>query len=257
MQRQQRDMLAAISLVVVFLIGLMAWVIYLRRDPGPPMQVTGASAGTLPTFTEPSPPNSSPPTAPPAPPPPSPLPVSLRVHVVGAVRKSGVYTLPAGARVDDAVKQAGGATTDADLERINLADTLKDGEQVRIPHQRERRAPPVLTAAPRPARRPLPTTTPPANYRSTARYPLDVGAPAPTASGSAAPAAATSGGKVNLNSANAEELDTLPGVGPATAGAILDYRKEHGRFLRIEDIMEVRGIGEKKFEKMKDRLTVK
>jgi competence protein ComEA len=61
---------------------------------------------------------------------------------------------------------------------------------------------------------------------------------------------------VNLNTATAAELDDLPGVGPATATAILDYRREHGRFMRIEDIMEVRGIGEKKFEKMKGRLTV-
>jgi competence protein ComEA len=72
------------------------------------------------------------------------------------------------------------------------------------------------------------------------------------ASGTPAP----SGGKVNLNTATAAELDTLPGVGPATAAAILEYRRRHGRFMRIEDILEVRGIGEKKFADMKERLTV-
>jgi competence protein ComEA len=255
MLRQQRDLITAIAAVLFLMLGLLAWVSYSRLTQSPPMQVVGPSDGTLPALAAPSPAKSPPPSASGAKPPPT----TLRIHLVGAVHKSGVYTLPPGSRVDDAVQMAGGATADADLERINLADFLSDGEQVRIPRKSERRPTPPLAAAPHPARPSPPVTPAPAPNHGTGRYPLDDnGAPRSGAGSSLAPGpAATPGGKVNLNTATAAELDTLPGVGPATATSILEFRREHGRFLRIEDIMEVRGIGVKKFETMKERLAVK
>jgi competence protein ComEA len=181
----------------------------------------------------------------------------LRVHVVGAVRRSGVYDLPAGARVTDAVAKAGGARPDADLEAINLADFARDGEQIHVPARRETRlarrptAPPSASGSAPALRRPAPKTSP-VPTRSLGRYP----AAAATAPRSDAPASAGEG-IVNVNTAGIEELDTLPGVGPATAQAIIDYRREHGPFQRPEDLLNVRNIGEKKLAQMLPRVTVR
>jgi competence protein ComEA len=182
----------------------------------------------------------------------------VRVHVAGAVRRAGVYRLARGARVIDAVTQAGGARPDADLDAINLADFLRDGEQVRIP-TRQRAPRPAATAssvfsryspAVPAARKPaivLPGA--PSPQRTLGRYPgrsLDADA-----------VPRHPGGLINVNTASAAELDELPGVGPATAAAIIDYRREHGPFQRPEDLLQVRGIGEKKLAKMRDRVTVR
>lgn len=186
---------------------------------------------------------------------------SLRVHVVGAVRRAGVYALPSGARVIDAVEQAGGARPDADLEAINLADFAQDGEQIHVPSRRAARASdrgiPLRTASGKPAAtRPASRPSPSAGAlptRTVGRYPIAASA-APEAP---ARAAATGAGIVNVNTATAEELDTLPGVGPATAAAILEYRREHGPFQHPEDLLNVRGIGEKKLAAMRNRITVR
>jgi competence protein ComEA len=140
------------------------------------------------------------------------------VHVVGAVTAPGVQRLPAGARVADAVDAAGGATPDADLGRINLAAVLADGQQV---------------------------------------YVLRVGEtpPAPVASPGTAAGDGT-GPPVNVNTASAAELEELPGVGPATAEAIIAHREQHGPFGSVDDLLDVRGIGEAKLEQLRDRATV-
>lgn len=158
-----------------------------------------------------------PPTATPAP---TPTPRPLRVYVSGAVQAPDVYELPADSIVKDAIVAAGGATDEADMEAINLALPLSDGAQVHVPRRQENRP------------------TPPA-----------VSTPTPQASSSS-----TSGqaGKVNINTATAEELDTLPGIGPAMAQRIIEGRP----YGSIEDIMRVKGIGEATFEKLKDLITV-
>ncbi|HEX5467870.1 MAG TPA: helix-hairpin-helix domain-containing protein [Gaiellaceae bacterium] len=125
------------------------------------------------------------------------------VHVVGEVGKPGLYTLPDGSRVDDAIARAGGPKSKAALELVNLAAPVADGQQVVVPSRRE-----AAQAA------------------------------AGGASGSAAP-----GGVVHLNSATLEELDTLPGIGPVTAQKILDYRTAHGAFGSVDELDAVSGIG--------------
>jgi competence protein ComEA len=140
------------------------------------------------------------------------------VHVVGSVRRPGLYRLKDGARVADALERAGGATPKADLALVNLAAPIADGTQVVVP----RRAPPASSAAPEsPA--------------------------AGSGSGSAVP-----GGVVHLNTATLEQLDTLPGVGPATAQRILDYREEHGAFSTVDELDAVPGIGPARMEQLRE-----
>lgn len=187
---------------------------------------------------------------------------SIMVHVVGAVRKPGVYRLPAKARLLDAVHAAGGPKAGADLEAVNLAGFARDGEQIWVPPLARRgfssvgeRGQPAIAVPPARGERPLPRPT-----RSTETYPLGQAAPADTAA--APPVAADGAGKkggglVDINTAGEAELETLPGVGPKTAAAILAFRQEHGGFQRPEDLMEVRGIGEKKLARMRDRVVIR
>jgi len=136
------------------------------------------------------------------------------VHVVGAVHQPGLYRLAHGTRIADAVARAGGATHKADLAQVNLAAPLADGEQVVVPRR-------GATAAP-------------------------VGVAAGSAAGGA-PAA-----PVQLSTATLEQLDSLPGVGPATAQKILDYRTEHGAFSSVDELDAVSGIGPKRLEELRD-----
>lgn len=161
------------------------------------------------------------------------LPSIVTVHVAGAVTSPGVYRLASSARVIDAVTAAGGPTSDADLERINLAQLLVDTEQVFIPGRTTRSAAPTI------APRHRPTTT-----LATPRTPSQQGS------------SPTSGGLVDLNTATASELDALPGVGPATAKAIVDYRTSKGKFSRTEDLLNVAGIGPAKLAALRDLVTV-
>jgi competence protein ComEA len=137
------------------------------------------------------------------------------VQAAGAVQRPGVYRLPNGARVADVVTAAGGPAADADLQAVALAAKVTDGARVYVPRQGET-APDAATAPP-----------------STAGSSV-------TAPTSAAP--------LDLNQATAAELDTLPGVGPATAKAIVDYRTDHGPFSSVDDLLAVRGIGPAKLD---------
>lgn len=167
------------------------------------------------------------------------------VHVAGAVRKPGVYRLPIDARVEDAVKAAGGARGDANLDAINLAARLEDGSQIYVPTRKEQPTGGVPEAAAyaRPS-----GNSPSASVRRTT---------ASRSSSHPAKLTAPGQGTVNINAANAEELQRLPGVGPATAARILEYRKEVGSFSSPEQLMDVSGIGEKKFEKMRPFVRVR
>ncbi|MHA7127102.1 helix-hairpin-helix domain-containing protein [Janibacter indicus] len=156
----------------------------------------------------------------------------VTVHVVGQVRRPGIVTLDAGARVADAIDEVGGATGRADLGRVNLARLLVDGEQVVVPRPGE-----SIAAAPAPGAA-APAAGAPAG-----------GAPA----GGAAPAA---GDTVNLNTADLATLETLPGVGPVLAQRIIDWRTEHGRFTAVEELGEVSGIGDKIYAQLAPKVTV-
>jgi competence protein ComEA len=137
----------------------------------------------------------------------------LYVHVSGAVREPGLYVLPTGSRVVDAVAAAGGFTDDADRDAVNLARSLDDGEQLAVPRPGE--APPA----------------------------------APGASASA-------DGRVDLNTADATMLETLPRIGPALAERIIAWRDDNGGFTSVEDLLAVPGIGDKMLESLRDFVTV-
>jgi competence protein ComEA len=141
------------------------------------------------------------------------------VHVVGAVARPGVQHLPAGSRIEDAVDAAGGAKPDADLSRLNLAAVLDDGEQIYVVRVGEQPPAAVVGASP----------------------PVAGAAPGPP---------------IDLNRASEAELDTLPGVGPATAAAIVATRQERGGFRSVDDLLDVRGIGEAKLAELRDRVKV-
>jgi competence protein ComEA len=136
------------------------------------------------------------------------------VDVVGAVRRPGLYRLSDGSRIADAIARAGGATRRAALAQVNLAAPLADGEQVVVP----------LRGTP---------------------------AAAPAATGSGASAGAPSA-PIQLSTATLEQLDSLPGVGPATAQKILDYRTKHGAFSSVDELDAVPGIGPKRLEQLRD-----
>lgn len=146
--------------------------------------------------------------------------VRLVVHVAGAVRHPGVYKLATGARVDDAVTRAGGATRRADLAGLNLAAKLEDGRQVQVPVR-------IAQAA-----------------RSGAT----------PAAGEAA--AAAPGQPLNLNTATLEQLDTLSGIGPTTAQNILDFREERGGFGSVEELGEIPGIGDVRLASLREEVTL-
>ena len=167
-----------------------------------------------------------------------PTPLTVRIHVAGAVVHPGVYSVSSSSRVVDAVTAAGGATSRADLERINLAQTIIDTEQVFVPFRTSHTT--KVTVAPR--LRPSRTTVP-------------VSVPTiPGAIPSATTSATTS--LINLNSATSDQLDTLPGVGPSTAKAIISYRSRKGPFGKVEDLLNVPGIGPAKVAALRDQVTV-
>jgi competence protein ComEA len=135
----------------------------------------------------------------------------MYIDVVGAVRRPGLYRLPRGSRIADAVARAGGATRKAQLELVNVAAPLADGEQVVVPRRGS-----AAASAP--------------------------------SSGTAGVQAA---GPVHLSTATAEELDSLPGVGPVTAQKIIDYRQQHGGFSSVDELDAVPGIGPARMEQLK------
>lgn len=153
------------------------------------------------------------------------------IHVAGAVRHPGVYELDSGARVVDAVEAAGGALPDARLESLNLARPVTDGEQILVPDEDD----PQVSAGPVTA---------------------GVGA-APGAVGGATAGGVVAGGQVDLNTADQAALDTLPGVGPSTAAKIIADREANGPFASAEDLRRVSGIGDKKYEALKDLVCVR
>jgi competence protein ComEA len=185
------------------------------------------------------------------------------VHVAGAVKNPGVYRLPVGMRLDDAIRLAGGATPDASLDEINLAAKLVDGTQVYVPHQekagpqRPGKGPATSSHSrrlPQMEIRPLQPEVPP-QYWAAAQPDAGAGSKEPSADRSAG----TSSSKkvphaVSLNSATSTELQSLPGIGPATAAKILEYRSTHGPFRSVDEVLAVPGIGPKRMETLRPYL---
>jgi competence protein ComEA len=137
------------------------------------------------------------------------IPASIVIHVAGAVAQPGVYTLPEGARVHEAVAAAGGVLPEADPHALNLAEPLYDGRRIHVP-----------------------------------------------LAGDGGGESVRESGAVNINTATAAQLETLPGIGPAKAAAIISYREKNGPFRSLDDLTEVAGIGAKTVEGLKDYITL-
>lgn len=186
---------ALAALVVVAAIGLVAW-----RGAPPPAELR------LPRVGSPADPGSGASAGAEQPP------AEAYVHVAGAVASPGLYRVRPGARVADVIDAAGGPTAEADVDQLNLAARVSDGDRVYVARKGE--------------------------------------APPP------GPATAERPGPVDLNTATIEQLDALPGIGPATAQAILDHRRRKGRFRSVEELLEVRGVGEAKLAELRKRVRV-
>lgn len=147
----------------------------------------------------------------------------IMVHIIGEVKNQGVVVLESGARIVDAIEAAGGETDEADLTKLNLAYILNDGEKIKVPKKGEEQQEYITSASG-----------------------LETSEENKTESQ-----------KININTANLEELTKLPGIGEATANKIISYRKETGKFKTIEDLKNVPGIGNSKFDNLKDMITIK
>lgn len=157
----------------------------------------------------------------------------IAIHITGEVKNVGLLYLNKGARIADAIKEAGGATKNANLDQVNLAYVLEDGQKIYIPNKKEK-------------------------IQAGAYIITDSGNNVLVEEGKSTTSEKSKGvkGKVNINSANQSELETLQGIGPALAQRIIEYRKENGKFNSIEDIQNVKGIGDSKYSNIKDSICV-
>lgn len=151
--------------------------------------------------------------------------MKIKIYVSGAVRQPGLYDMPVGSRAWQAVEAAGGLREDANVEKVNLAKKLKDGNQVNVP---------ALKAA---------------------AGKISSGRGGDFSTGARVEKNYVSGGRINLNAATVEELDALPGVGPAMARRIVE-RRQKKRFTKVEDLLQVKGIGKAKLERLRDLVEV-
>lgn len=165
------------------------------------------------------------------------------IYITGEVKQEGVYELDEDSRISDAIEKAGGTKENADLSQINLAYKIEDGMRIYIPKKGELvqdkekiedKTQEILTGKSTDITN---TTSVNTNLSTNKKSKTDIE-------------------KINLNKATQTELETLPGIGPSTAEKIIAYRKENGNFKKIEDIMNVNGIGESKYNKIKDLISV-
>ncbi len=196
-----RVLLAGAAILVLLIVGV---AITVRSAP-----VTAKSSGAEPAIFEPATTTST--TTP-----------AVVIHVAGAVRAPGLYRLAIGSRVADAIEAAGGVDGSIDIDRVNLAAPLADGQRIFI------------------ARLGQPTPEPQTSTQ-----------------GATAGVSELPNGPLELNTASQQQLESLPGIGPSTAKAILEQRRRVGRFARVEDLLEVRGIGEAKLDQFRDLIVVR
>ncbi len=195
------------SVVSLLFVALAGW--WLLRIPPPPPEASLTFAGT--TVAARAVADSTPISV---------SSMSITVHVAGAVNNPGVYKLRSGARFNDGVIAAGGATDQADLNSVNLAMLLNDGEQIYILKRNEK--PHTITAQRSPS----------------------------SATGGSASSGNPKVAIININTASLAELEQLPGVGPSTAKAIINYREKNGAFVTVQDLINVRGIGPAKLDEI-------
>jgi len=188
-----------VILTLIYAIVFAGYILYERRPQPEPIEIVDPTPN--PTYT----------------------PAPIHIHVTGAVQRPGVYVLPPASRLFQAVEAAGGLASDADPEKVNLVDQLRDGQQVFMPR---------LGIPPPPSPTPIMGSLNPG------------GSPAEPGQG-----------LININTATAAQLDALPGIGPAYAARIIAYREAHGLFSSPAQIMEVKGIGSKTYEKIENRIT--
>lgn len=152
------------------------------------------------------------------------------IHITGQVKNPGLVYLDEGARIADAIKEAGGSTKDAALDKVNLAYVLEDGQKIYIPNKNEKisEIQYIITDS---GENVLKDTGKESNVKGGIK-------------------------KVNINSANQEELETLPGVGPSLAVRIIEYRNSNGKFEKVEDVQNVKGIGDSKFTNIKEYICI-
>lgn len=239
------------SAVIVLVIGALSWIsISLIFNPAPD---SPAGIQSIALSSAPTPPNSKDSEQVPSPQDPASSAAfpstaesqaegtkdaqKLIIHIIGAVKTPGVYELPLGSRVRDAVSSAGGLDTNAAPENINLAANLADGQQVRIPKRGEK-----LSNAPESPVTPgaQPTTSSESQQREN--------------SGSSSSA---TGARINVNTAQSAELQSLPGIGPALAQRIIDFRQSNGPFRSLTELDGVSGIGPALLGKIRDRVEFK
>jgi competence protein ComEA len=166
---------------------------------------------------------------------------TIIIDIAGAVNKPGVYHLPFGSRVYDAITTAGDTTQQADVTELNLAAVINDGDKIEIPIMQNNPDPVQEQSASSDHQQAQPQSRPLLKIK-----------PVPNTS-----ALSRSSGKININTASESELDILPGIGPKLAERIIQYRQQHGAFKRVEDIILVSGIGPKRAAQIKDLITVR
>lgn len=149
----------------------------------------------------------------------------IKVHIAGAVEHEGIVELEEGARIADAIEEAGGTTTDANMKQINLAYKIQDGQKIYIPNQTEEESGEYQIIEQQ------------EEMQNNAKAQENIGL-------------------ININTATQTELELLSGIGPSTAEKIIIYRKENGKYQTKEDIKNVPGIGEAKYESIKDNITI-
>ena len=153
----------------------------------------------------------------------------IAIHIIGEVKKEGIVYLEASSRIVDAIKEAGGATKEADLSQINLAYELQDGQKIYIPNKNEKISEYITMSS---------------------------GNNVIIEENNSSAETERKENKVNINTANVNELDNLPGIGPSLAQRIIEYREENGNFKSIEELQNVKGIGEAKYSDIKDNVTI-
>ena len=166
------------------------------------------------------------------------------IHITGAIKKEGIYELKENSRIADAIEAAEGLTENANIQDINLAYVLEDGEKIHIPTKEE-------------IKQRNSETTEKSIDKTTIYVTKNTGGTEKSASNTEKNTGNTNKNeKININTATQAELETLPGIGPSTALKIINYRKENGKYKTIEDIKKVSGIGDSKYNKIKELIKI-